>query len=113
MQPLQPVNAPPRRPLIARYSNPMGGILLALGTLALGANHWMALNRQRVSLWALLLGPMFCLFGVATIYDGRILLAGGNDASAIPAYVKFAAAAILVLSIAISAWLILSFYDTA
>jgi hypothetical protein len=68
---------------------------------------------SKVSFWLLVLGPVLFLFGLAAVYDLRILRAAGKDAKSVPLRFRAFAAAVALVSLLLSAWLFFGFYRAA
>lgn len=88
-----------------------GLFLFVLGVVMLVLNHWNATSESKVSIWFLLFAPTFCLLGLGTLFDERILAAAkADEAATVPPGPKIAATLLVVAGLVISFWLMLSFY---
>ncbi len=102
MAPLEPKASSGRQP-----GGKLGWLMLGLGSSCLLLNHWMATSAGKVNPFLLLFGPFMMFFGVATLYDRRILIGATKKASAVPLRFRVTAVAIAVVALAISVWLAL------
>lgn len=87
-----------------------GWLILGLGLISLVLNHWLAVSEGEVNIWLLLFGPLLALFGLATIYDRRILTGASKHASTVPRRFRVIAVLVAIAALAISAFLAFGWY---
>ena len=88
-------------------------MLLLIGAGGLLLNHWSATSSAKVYIWLLVICPVLALLGIGALYDGRILKAAGQDAASVPLPYRIGAVVIVVIALAISAWLTLAVYHAS
>lgn len=88
-----------------------GLFLFGLGVFLLVMNHWLATDKGQVYFMVVLFGPTFCLLGLGTLFDERILSAAiASEAATVPLGPKVVATLLVAVGLVISFWLFFSIY---